>query len=391
MSHGVTERIEEQKEFFTGQTAEAEALGQLPDVTTKRMKATGVIRLLQPPEHGGYAADPTDFMEAVMALGNADSAVGWVAGVIGVHPWEMAFNDQRVLQEVWGQDADTWVASPYAPNGIARQVDGGFVFNGKWEFSSGTDSCDWIVLGGLVEGEELVDGIPQMYHFLLPRSDYEIVEDSWNVMGLRGTGSKDIIVNDAVVPEYRVLNATKVFDGTAATEAGRDEALYRMPWSAIFPVALSAAVVGICEGALACHYSYQASRTSMLGPMAKNPYLSSRVGEAASEIHASRSQLLYNVSNMYALAQSGVEIPLEMRIAGRRDQVRAARRAVEALDDIYIRSGGGATRDENPLAKWFRDAHTAINHTIFAAEDMYHAHAAMMMGQAPTGFTRLLV
>jgi len=391
MSHGVTERIEEQKEFFTGQTAEAEALGQLPDETTKRMKATGVIRLLQPPEHGGYAADPTDFMEAVMALGNADSAVGWVAGVIGVHPWEMAFNDQRVLQEVWGQDADTWVASPYAPNGIARQVDGGFVFNGKWEFSSGTDSCDWIVLGGLVEGEELVDGIPQMYHFLLPRSDYEIVEDSWNVMGLRGTGSKDIIVNDAVVPEYRVLNATKVFDGTAATEAGRDEALYRMPWSAIFPVALSAAVVGICEGALACHYSYQASRTSMLGPMAKNPYLSSRVGEAASEIHASRSQLLYNVSNMYAMAQSGVEIPLEMRIAGRRDQVRAARRAVEALDDIYIRSGGGATRDENPLAKWFRDAHTAINHTIFAAEDMYHAHAAMMMGQAPTGFTRLLV
>ena len=391
MSHGVTERIEEQKEFFTGQTAEAEALGQLPEETTKRMKATGVIRLLQPPEHGGYAADPTDFMEAVMALGNADSAVGWVAGVIGVHPWEMAFNDQRVLQEVWGQDADTWVASPYAPNGIARQVDGGFVFNGKWEFSSGTDSCDWIVLGGLVEGEELVDGIPQMYHFLLPRSDYEIVEDSWNVMGLRGTGSKDIIVNDAVVPEYRVLNATKVFDGTAATEAGRDEALYRMPWSAIFPVALSAAVVGICEGALACHYSYQASRTSMLGPMAKNPYLSSRVGEAASESHAARSQLLYNVSNMYAMAQSGVEIPLEMRIAGRRDQVRAARRAVEALDDIYIRSGGGATRDENPLAKWFRDAHTAINHTIFAAEDMYHAHAAMMMGQAPTGFTRLLV
>jgi hypothetical protein len=94
---------------------------------------------------------------------------------------------------------------------------------------------------------------------------------------------------------------------------------------------------------------------------------------------------------MYAMAQQGTEIPLEMRIVGRRDQVRAARRAVEALDDIYIRSGGGATRDEKPLAKWFRDAHTAINHTIFAAEDMYHAHAAMMMGEPPTGFTRLLV
>ncbi len=391
MSHDVTERIEEQREFFAGQAVDAEALGRLPAETTERVKATGVIRLLQPPEHGGYAADPTDFMEAVMALANADAAVGWVAGVIGVHPWEMAFNDARVLEEVWGQDADTWVASPYAPNGIASPADGGFIFNGNWEFSSGTDSCDWIVLGGLVKGQGLVDGIPQMYHFLLPRSDYEIVEDSWNVLGLRGTGSKDIIVSDAFVPDYRVLNATKVFDGTAALEAGRDEALYRMPWSAIFPVALSASVVGICEGALACHFQHQATRTSMLGPMSKNPYLSSRVGEAASEIHASRSQLLYNVSNMYALAQKGTEIPLEMRVASRRDQVRAARRAVEALDDIYIRSGGGATRDEHPLGKWFRDAHTAINHTIFAADDMYHAYAAMMMGQPPTGFTRLLV
>ena len=391
MSHDVTERIEEQREFFAGKAVDAEALGRLPAETTERVKATGVIRLLQPPEHGGYAADPTDFMEAVMALAIADAAVGWGAGVIGVHPWEMAFNDARVLEEVWGQDADTWVASPYAPNGIASPADGGFIFNGNWEFSSGTDSCDWIVLGGLVKGQGLVDGIPQMYHFLLPRSDYEIVEDSWNVLGLRGTGSKDIIVSDAFVPDYRVLNATKVFDGTAALEAGRDEALYRMPWSAIFPVALSASVVGICEGALACHFQHQATRTSMLGPMSKNPYLSSRVGEAASEIHASRSQLLYNVSNMYALAQKGTEIPLEMRVASRRDQVRAARRAVEALDDIYIRSGGGATRDEHPLGKWFRDAHTAINHTIFAEDDMYHAYAAMMMGQPPTGFTRLLV
>ena len=391
MSHGVTEKIADQREFFAEQALDAEVLGRLSAETTERMKATGVVRLLQPPEHGGYAADPTDFMEAVMALASADAAVGWVAGVIGVHPWEMAFNDQRVLKEIWGQDADTWVASPYAPNGLASPVDGGFVFNGKWEFSSGTDSCDWIVLGGFVEGEGLVDGIPQMYHFLLPRSDYEIVEGSWNVMGLRGTGSKDIIVKDALIPDYRVLNATKVFDGTAAIEAGRDEALYRMPWSSIFPVALSAAVVGICEGAMTCHYKYQATRTSMMGPMAKNPYLSSRIGEAASEIHASRSQLLYNLSDMYALAKKGVEIPLEMRIVGRRDQVRAARRAVDAFDDVYIRSGGGAIRDENPLAKWFRDAHTAINHTIFAAEAMYHAHAAMMMGQEPTGFTRLLV
>jgi len=92
---------------------------------------------------------------------------------------------------------------------------------------------------------------PTMLHMILPRSDYQIVEDSWNVVGLKGTGSKDIIVRDAFVPSYRVMNGDQVIDGTAQKEAGVSEALYKMPWSNMFPLGITAAVIGISEGALA--------------------------------------------------------------------------------------------------------------------------------------------
>ncbi|MWO52738.1 hydroxylase, partial [Escherichia coli] len=126
--------------------------------------------------------------------------------------------------EIWGEDPDMWMASPYAPMGVAKPVEGGYILNGRWSFSSGTDHCGWIMIGAAVgdkDGNRLMP--PQNLHVLLPRSDYDIDPDSWNVVGLRGTGSKDLIVKDAFIPTYRTLAAGKVFDGTAAKEFGRTQ------------------------------------------------------------------------------------------------------------------------------------------------------------------------
>jgi len=389
--HGVTERVTDSLEYFSEHALDAEALGRLPDETAQRIKDTGVVRMLQPPEHGGYACDPCDFFEAVMAIAAADPAAGWVSGVIGVHPWEMTFNDAELQEEVWGEDPDTWVASPYAPMGTATPVDGGYRFTGRWSFSSGTDNSEWVVLGGFVQGIDGGGGFPPMYHLLLPRSDYQIDHDSWDTLGLRGTGSKDIVVDGAFVPEHRVLDAASVFDGSAARAADRDEAVYWMPWSAIFPVAIAAAVVGICEGALSTHVEWQKQRAGFQGRTSRDPHQMAAIGEAASEIHASRSQLLMNTRAMYELAQRGEEIPYEQRAAGRRDQVRAGWRAVAAVDEIFTRSGGNAARSDNPISKLYRDAHTALNHAIFVPGPTYHAAASTMMGFTPDGLTAQLI
>ena len=95
-------------------------------------------------------------------------------------------------------------------DGRARPVDGGFELSGHWQFSSGTDHCDWIFLGGLVTDQEGNLTKPlDVRHFVLPRHDYQIVDDSWDVVGLRGTGSKDIVIDKAFVPLYRTIKARR--------------------------------------------------------------------------------------------------------------------------------------------------------------------------------------
>src|ERR1700754_1839177 len=346
MTERVIDRVMEMAGQLRERAAEAENIGRLTDQTTKAMKAAGNIRLLQPAKYGGYEVHPREFAETVMATASLDPAAGWINGVVGVHPYQLAYADPRVAEEVWGSDIDTWVASPYAPQGVAKPVDGGYIFNGRWTLSSGTDHCDWIFLGALLgdaEGKPVMP--PQMLHMILPRKDYEIVEDSWNVVGLRGTGSKDVIVRDAFVPTYRTMDANEVMDGTAQREAGMTEPLYLMPWSTMFPLGISAATIGIAEGALAAHLDYQRERVGATGTAIKDdPYVMHAIGEAAADINAARQELLANVDRIYDMVAAGKEVSFADRAAGRRTQVRAVWRAVAAVDEIFARSGGNASR-----------------------------------------------
>lgn len=393
MTQRVIDKLGDIADQLREQAWEAEKLGQLPDETVKLMKAAGNIKLLQPKEYDGLEVHPREFAETVMATAALDPAAGWINGVVGVHPYQLAYADPKVAAEIWGSDTDTWVASPYAPQGVARPVDGGYIFNGRWQFSSGTDHCDWIILGALLgdgEGKPLMP--PKMLHMILPRQDYEIVEDSWNVVGLRGTGSKDIIVRDAFVPSYRVMDGDEVIDGTAQRTAGMTGTLYRMPWSTMFPLGISSAVIGIAEGALAAHLDYQRERVGAQGTAVKDdPYVLFAIGEAAADINAARQEILANVDKIWDIVDSGKEVSFEDRAAGRRTQVRAAWRAVMAVDQIFSRSGGNAMRLDKPLQRYWRDAHTGLAHAIHVPSTVFHASALSSLGIEPQGPLRAMI
>ncbi len=393
MTASVLDKTMELADQLREQAVEAEKIGQLTDVTVKAMKEAGHIRLLQPAKYGGLEVHPREFAETVMAIAALDPAAGWINGVVGVHPYQLAYADPRVAEEIWADDVDTWVASPYAPQGIARPVDGGYIFNGRWQFSSGTDHCDWIFLGAIKsDADGKVQMPPQMLHMILPRKDYTIVEDSWDVVGLRGTGSKDVIVKDAFVPEYRVMDAFKVMDGTAQREAGMTDTLYLMPWSTMFPLGISSATIGICEGALAAHLDYQRERVSAAGTAIKDdPYVMYAIGEAAADINAARQEILANVDRIYDMVDSGKEVSFEDRAAGRRTQVRAVWRAVSAVDEIFARSGGNAMRMDKPLQRYWRDAHTGMAHAIHVPGTVYHASALSSFGVDPQGPLRAMI
>jgi len=175
--------------------------------SVKALAETGFFRLLQPASYGGLEADPIAFYTAVRLIASACGSTGWVASVLGVHPWQLALFPEQAQEDVWGADPGTRMSSSYAPTGRARTVEGGHQLDGRWSFSSGCDHTSWVLLGGIVLDD---DGKPVDFRtFLLPASDYAI-DDVWDTVGLRGTGSNDIVVDGAFVPAYRSLSFTDV-------------------------------------------------------------------------------------------------------------------------------------------------------------------------------------
>jgi 3-hydroxy-9,10-secoandrosta-1,3,5(10)-triene-9,17-dione monooxygenase len=393
MAHEVVNRIEESAAKLAGLAEENETLGKLSDETVALLRATGVMRLLQPAKFGGYAAHPRDFAEAVMAVARHDGAAGWVCGVVGVHPWEVAQMDPRLGQEIWGENPDTWIASPYMPNGIAEPADGGYVLNGRWPFSSGADHCEWDFLGAMAgDGKGKPSMPPSVLHVILPRSDYRILDDTWDVVGLSGTGSKDVVVEGAFVPAYRTLDQVAIQEGTAAERQGVTDALYKLPFAAMFPLGITAAVIGICEGALAAHVAQQRDRVAVTGVQVRDdPYVLYATGEAASEIQASRIQLLDGISRLFDTIEAGEPLTLAARSDVRRNQVRCAWRAVAAVDEIFARSGGNAIRRNNPLQRFWRDAHAGLTHMIHVPGVAYHSNALTQLGLELPPPMRILV
>ncbi|MFI7524106.1 acyl-CoA dehydrogenase family protein [Nocardia salmonicida] len=394
MSYTVLDNIVAIADDIRTDAEESETLGRLTDRMASQLKEVGLIRLLQRKKYNGFEVHPREFAETVMKTASIYGSAGWVGGIVGVHPWQLAFADPKAQDEVLGTDGNTWQASPYMPGGVAVPTDDGYILNGRWQFSSGTDHCDWIFLGAMVgdqEGKPIKP--PRGLHVILPRADYEIVADSWDVVGLRGTGSKDVVVKDAFIPGYRVMEASKVIDGTAAKEYGVTETLYKMPWSTMFPLGITSATIGICEGVLAAGIAYQRNRVGGTGSVIKDdPYVLHALGESASEIDAARQQLLANVDRIYDKVDRGEEIDFETRAQVRRDQARAAWRAVRAADEIFDRAGGNALRMDNPLQRFWRDAHAGLHHAIHVTSTTYHSAAMASLGvEVPPGPLRVMI
>ncbi len=374
---------EEVLQQLAQQAALAEQLGQLPHETVELLRASGVTRMLQPRDWGGMESHPAQFMQAVMRIAAHNPSAGWVAGVVGVHTWEAALNDERLLNDIWRDNPGNWIASPYAPMGVATVHEGGYRLSGRWTFSSGTDHCQWIVLGALradASGKPLHPA--QVMHVMLPRADYQIVPDSWQVMGLQGTGSKDVTVQDAFIPAYRCLSTKILMNGEAYHASPCKSHLYRMPWSSIFPNAITSAVLGICEGAMQAALTLAGTRVKQSKSQQADPFLMVMLGEAATEVRAAQTLLLHNVSQAYEAAAQNRVLSLEQRAMNRSEQVRGAWRAVRAVNEVFNRSGGAALKTDTPLHRFWRDANAGLNHATFNGNGVYQVQAALAMGLA---------
>ncbi|MGH3734684.1 MAG: 3-hydroxy-9,10-secoandrosta-1,3,5(10)-triene-9,17-dione monooxygenase oxygenase subunit [Micromonosporaceae bacterium] len=364
---------------FRDKAQETEDARRISEESVKALADTGFFRLLQPARYDGFEASPVDFYRAVRLVSSACGSTGWVSSVLGVHPWQLALFDARAQEEVWGSDTGTLISSSYAPMGRATPVDGGFRFTGRWSFSSGCDHAQWVFLGGLVLGE---DGNPVDFRtFLLPRADYEI-EDVWDTIGLRGTGSNDILVDDVFVPSYRALSFMDTGRCTCPGQAVNTAALYRLPFASVFSCSIAVPVIGMATGAYEAYVGYtkERVRASTGGKAAEDTFHQVRIAEAASRLDAAVLQIERNIAEELGYAERGEKIPLALRVRVRRDQVNATGAAIAAVDRLFESAGGRALRTGTPIQRFWRDAHAGRVHAINDPEK-----ALAMSGQFELG------
>ena len=362
---------------------------RLSDATAKVLRDTGAMRLVQPARYGGLEADPRVFVEAMMLTAQFDGAAGWVLGVVGVHNWHIGLYADEVQQEVWGEDPDTWVSSSYNYVGRASRVDGGFRLSGRWSFSSGCEQARWVFVGGFALDD---DGRPlEMRHFLLPRSDYEIV-DVWHVAGLSGSGSNDIVVEDAFVPDARSMSWADLKAHRCPGVEVNTAPLFRVPWGSMFLNAVTAPLVGMARGMLDESVSLVKQRVTGYVPPgpSSGPFDAKRIwpavtmarlAEASCEIDAARVQMLDNLGEVFAYAEEGALAPLDVRARARRDQVMAAKRAIEAANEIFSLSGGRGLSLKSPIQRLWRDAQAGGHHVVNGSDQALTSYGAYLMGE----------
>ncbi|MGC2199783.1 MAG: 3-hydroxy-9,10-secoandrosta-1,3,5(10)-triene-9,17-dione monooxygenase oxygenase subunit, partial [Stellaceae bacterium] len=343
-------------------TARAEQLRRLPDETFADFQQAGLFRALQPKRYGGYEIDPATFYQAIMEVGTVCGSSAWILGVIGVHNWHLAIFPPRAQEDVWGEDTGIQLSTSLAPTGRVERVAGGFCISGRWSFSSGCDFCQWAVLGGIAPPLKK-DQPPDARVFLVPRSDY-VIDDNWHVMGLCATGSKDIVVDDAFVPEYRTHSYLDAFQLKHPGTAINDAPLYRLPFGLVFANGITAPAIGVALGALEAFRNQSLKRINLRDQsrVAEDPFTQYRLAEAAAAIGAARDRVLGNFAEMMRLARAGEEIALASRARYKWDAGKAIDLSVTAVDKLFEASGGRGIFLNNPIQRAWRDVHAMRAH-----------------------------
>jgi 3-hydroxy-9,10-secoandrosta-1,3,5(10)-triene-9,17-dione monooxygenase len=360
------------------------AARDIPAETIAEMQEAGFFRILQPRRWGGYEMHPNVFFEVQKALAEGCMSTGWMYGVVGCHPYELALFHDHAQAEVWGGNPGMLVSSTYQPVGKVTRVDGGFRLSGHWGFSTGSVHCGWVLLGALVP-PETPGGAPDMRTFLLPRSDYTIDRDAWHVFGLQGTGSHDIIVDDVFVPEYRTHRAVDGFLCQNPGQAENDGPLYRLPWAQVFVRSVSTAAFGGARAAINAAMAIMQSRISTnTGKASKaDPILHAALAKAIAQVDEMETTLRLSFEDLMAIAERGEAIPMQKRAMYTYQSSMVVRRIVDLVDDVMQLLGGRAIYTSSEIIQPWLDLNAARAHVANDPANRTGDVVGTLLGEAP--------
>ena len=337
---------------------DTERAGVVAAQVVTQLRDQGLLNLLSPKIHSGAETDFLTAFNVARELAKGCMSTAWITTVANVHNW-MATGFSEVGQNEYFANEQVFAAASFAPTGSAKMVTDGFVANGTWGFLSGVDHADWVFVAARVT--DSIDERPTGPWFLMvPSTEIQRLDDSWQVAGLSGSGSKSIVLDNLHVPIHRAAYLPALRQGEGPGAGLHSGALYQAPFFPALLVVLAAPILGATEGALENFIRYTKSRVVKMtgGQQAEQASSQIVVAEVAATIHAAALILIDIVARVDGPTPRSTMDHADIA----RDTAYAVRALNNAMQQIISNAGGSSAQLDNPIQRAWRDVQVASNH-----------------------------
>jgi resorcinol 4-hydroxylase (FADH2) len=360
----------------------------VPVESVEALRQAGFYKLVQPTAYGGYEQDFTVLVALMMEMAAACASTAWVCGLLAAHQWMVGLFPAQAQDDAWGTSPGATFCGSYAPINEARPDRDGYRLNGRWSFASGCDNSQWAICAARLPGTSERPGQPAF--LLVPASDYAI-EDTWEVIGLAGTGSRTLVLNDVLVPKHRMLLFADAASGRSPGSKHYANPLYAVPVYCHVSACLAATAVGAASGAVddfIAGTTGRLTRGSVTGGdnrMAEFSSVQIRVAEAAASVDAARMILLRDLEDIAREVRQSGEGSVRQRITNRRGQAFAVNLAVRSVDMLNAANGGNGLAVSNPIQRAWRDVNAVARHVSVNWDSVAAMYGQMALGLEPRG------
>jgi alkylation response protein AidB-like acyl-CoA dehydrogenase len=341
--------------------AQSEANRTLGARAVELLHQAGLTRIVSPAAYGGYQLPVRALVEAERVVAHGSTAASWVLMVCAAHTFIAGRMPRRGQDEIFGGDPGMLIPGVPSLRGTCQRAQDGYVLSGRWPYASGADHGDWVLIGCKGIRNDAGEPCPSLI-VVMPKKD-AVIDDTWFTLGMRGTGSKDVLLENTFIPEHY---AVPMIEAQMGTVPGIEIPLYRLPIRPALATMLLGTIVGMAERGLQLFIDKTRGRRDVYtGAMkADNAGVQRRVAEASVEI-----------SCAWALAQQNCDLLEEAMLrdppmpAAKRAQVRwnaayATELCRRACNRLFEGAGAGAAHDSHVMQVFFRDMNTASHHAM---------------------------
>lgn len=354
---------------------------RLADSSLDALREAGLLRLLVPARVGGDQLGLAEMVEAVRSTAWADGAASWVLMVLTAHDWMMGSMSEQAQDEVYADGPDTVIPGSLAPAGSAIEIDGGWRVSGRWPFASGAVHGRWYLVGSIEAVAE--EGTrPRLVHVVLCRDEVEL-DDTWHPVGLRGTGSGDVVAENVLVPGHRAIDSGTLLGGRSPWSARHGTDLYKVPILPGLAAHVAASALGMAEAGLADaaeRFGIQDDRYSGSAKVDR-PGLHLRMAESTAELRT--AELLINDTVELLQAAAAGADSKALRAKAKYQATYVIELCRRAIDRITSAAGGRALFDSSRLQRCFRDVTMASQHAVADLDTVGQAYGRTLLGLDP--------